>query len=111
MENNVQNAHDRWSRARRSAPRGLRAGAAHRQPIGLTPDTVQYQLSQEQLRSATGDPGRAQQNPVAIGASPGVGGIVREGTGTGGTGAGAPVSVSPGVGGIQRAPGVGAPTR
>lgn len=80
-------------------------------PIGLTPGTVQYDLRQEQLRSGMGDPGRAQQNPVATGASPGWGGITREGTGAGGTGAGAPVSVSPGVGGIQRAPGVGAPTR
>jgi hypothetical protein len=81
-------------------------------PISLTPGTREYDLRQQELRSATGDPTRAQQNPIVTGASPGVGGIERApGTGTGGAGAGAPMSVSPGVGGIERAPGVGAPTR
>ena len=79
--------------------------------IGAPPQgTVQRDLRREQARSALGDPNRAQQNPLATGASPGVGGIERApGTGTGGESAGAPVSVSPGVGGIERAPGVGAP--
>ena len=70
-------------------------------PIGLTPGTVQYDLRQEQLRSAAGDPARAQQNPTTTGVN--VGGIVREGAGAGGTGvAGAPVAVSPGVAGLGR---------
>jgi hypothetical protein len=82
-------------------------------PISLTPGSVEYDLRQRQLQSATGDPTRAQQNPVVTGVNPGVGGIERApaSTGTGGLGAGAPVSVSPGVGGVQRAPGIGAPTR
>jgi hypothetical protein len=82
-------------------------------PIALTPGTREYDLRQQELRSATGDSGRAQQNPVVTGVNPGVDGIERApmSTGTGGTGLGAPTVVSPGVGGIQRGPGVGAPTR
>jgi hypothetical protein len=82
-------------------------------PIVLTPGTREYDLRQQELRSATGDPGRAQQNPVVTGVNPGVGGIERApaGTGRGGTGLGAPTAVSPGVGGIERGPGVGPPTR
>ena len=78
--------------------------------IGAPPQgTVQRDLRAAQAQSALGDPNRAQQNPVAVTANPGVGGIERApGTGTGGTGAGAPTAVNPGVGGIERA-GVGAP--
>jgi hypothetical protein len=89
-------------------------------PISVTPGSAEYQQRQDQLRSAVGDPGRANQNPVAVGrasfgsdsaTSIGVGGIQRT-TGTGGTAgtsAGAPVSVNPGTTGIERGPGVGAP--
>ena len=81
-------------------------------PISLTPGTPEYDLRQQQLRGMRSGANPGMQNPVVTGASPGVGGIERApGTGTGGAGAGAPVSVSPGVGGIERAPGVGAPTR
>ena len=89
-------------------------------PISLTPGTVEYQQRQDQLRSAVGDPGRANQNPVAVGrANPGsdsatsigVGDIQRT-TGTGGragASAGTPASVNPGTTGIERGRGVGAP--
>src|SRR3954467_11589407 len=84
-------------------------------PISLTPGTTEYELRQQQLRSARGDPGRANQNPVGVGtANPGtdaVGGIQRiPGTGgAAGTGAGTPTAVNPGTTGIERQGGVGAP--
>ncbi|WP_165943557.1 hypothetical protein [Roseicella aquatilis] len=52
------------------------------QPTG----TAESLLRQQQLQNIQSDPSRAMQNPTAVGANPGVGGIVREGTGTGGAG-------------------------
>ena len=87
-------------------------------PIGLTPGTVEYDLRQEQLRSARGDPGRANQNPIAVGrANPGaesaasVGNVQRiPGTGgAAGASAGTPTAINPGTTGIVRGQGVGAP--
>jgi hypothetical protein len=83
-------------------------------PISLTPGTAEYEMRQDQLRSARGDPGRANQNPVGIGmANPGtdaVGGIQRiPGTGgAAGTSAGNPTAINPSTTGIERR-GVGAP--
>ncbi|WP_165943558.1 hypothetical protein [Roseicella aquatilis] len=85
-----------------------KTGPLATQPTG----TAESLLRQQQLRNMQSDQGRAMQNPVATGASPGVSGIQRAPTGgSGGTGAGAPVEVNPGAGGITRAPGIGAPTR
>ena len=83
---------------------GTSSGPLASQPTG----TVESTLRQSQLQQMQADPGRAMQNPVAVSASPGVGGIERAGVGAGGAGAGAPTAVNPGVGGIERA-GVGAP--
>jgi hypothetical protein len=73
-------------------------------PIGLTPGTREEQLRQLQLQGATSGANPGVQNPVATGRD--VGGIVRQGTGTGSTAAG--------VGGMNPdgtliRPGVGAP--
>src|SRR5919202_6260794 len=77
-------------------------------PLSTMPTgTNESLLRQQQLRNFQQDPSRAMQNPAVTGVSPGVGGIERAPTGgTGGVGAGAPVEVSPGVGGITRAPGI-----
>ena len=82
-------------------------------PLSTMPTgTNESILRQQQLRNIQQDPSRAMQNPTVTGVSPGVGGIERAPTGgTGGAGAGYPVGVNPGVGGITRAPGIGAPTR
>ena len=53
-------------------------------PIGLTSGTVQDQLRQQQLQNAKQNPGI--QNPVATGVNPGVGGIERQGAGSGSAG-------------------------
>ena len=55
-------------------------------PIALTPGTPEYDMRQQQLRAIQSGANPGAQNPVVTGASPG-------------------------VGGIERAPGVGAPTR
>ncbi len=84
-------------------------------PVTMTPGSREEMARQAQIQSMQGDAGRASQNPIATGAAQGGGfsqGVARA-PGTGGQGsaaAGAPVAVSPGVGGIQRAPGVGAPS-
>ena len=74
-----------------------------------TGDMREQMMREQQLRAAqTNNPG--MQN--AVGVTRDVDGIVRDPS-TGGRGnvtAGAPVSVSPGVGGIERGPGVGAPS-
>lgn len=81
-------------------------------PLATMPTgTRENVMRQQQLQNVQGDPSRAMQNPAVVGVNPGTTGIVREGTGTGGTGAGAPVAVNPGAGGIIRQPGVGAPMR
>jgi hypothetical protein len=95
-------------------------GSRQTGPISLTPGSAEYQQRQDQLRSATGDPGRASQNPVAVGrANPGsdsatsigVGDVQRTyGTGgTAGASAGTPTAVNPSTTGIERGRGVGAP--
>ncbi len=74
-----------------------------------TGDMREQQMREQQLRAAqTNNPG--MQNPTATGV--GVGGIIRDqGSATrGNVTAGAPVAVNPGTTGIERGPGIGAPT-
>jgi hypothetical protein len=84
-------------------------------PIVLTPGSREYDLRQKQLNALSNDPGRANQNPVAVGrANPGsgaIGGIQRipGSGGTSGASAGLPTEVNPGTTGIERRSGVGAP--
>lgn len=73
-----------------------------------TGDMREQQMREQQLRAAqTNNPG--MQNPTATGV--GVGGIIRSNQpGAGNVTAGAPVAVNPGTTGIERGPGIGAPT-
>jgi hypothetical protein len=80
-------------------------GPLRTQPTG----TAESLLRQQQLQNIQSGANPGVQNPVAVGASPGVGGIERAGTGAGSTAAGAPVAVNPGTTGIIQQPGVGAP--
>jgi hypothetical protein len=90
---------------------GCQSATPQQSPIALTPGTVEYQLRQQQLQNVQQGANPGMQNPVATGRS--VEGIVRDqSTATrGNVTAGAPVAVNPGTTGIERAPGVGAPTR
>ena len=94
---------------------GLSACEPSRQtgPLATQPTgTAESLLRQQQLRNIQADPSRAMQNPTVTNVNPGAAGIERAPTGsTGGTGAGAPIEVSPGAAGITRGPGVGAPIR
>jgi hypothetical protein len=82
-------------------------------PLSTMPTgTTESLLRQQQLRNMQADPSRGMQNPTVTTANPGVGGIERAPTGgSGGTGAGAPIAVSPGAAGITRGPGIGAPVQ
>lgn len=78
-------------------------------PLATMPTgTTESLLRQQQLQNVQSDPNRAMQNPVALGANPGVGGIERAATGGSGSAAGA-VAGQRTDGSIAR-PGTGAPT-
>jgi len=80
------------------------SGPLATQPTG----TVESTLRQQQLQNIQSGANPGVQNPLATSASPGVGGIERQGVGAGSTAAGGVTAVNPGVGGIERT-GVGAP--
>ncbi|RAI57653.1 hypothetical protein [Roseicella frigidaeris] len=82
-------------------------------PLSTMPTgTTESLLRQQQLRNMQADPSRGMQNPTVTNVSPGAAGIERSATGgAGGTGAGAPVTVNPGAGGIVRGTGIGAPVQ